>query len=207
MRDFSLGETWQGQVPRGWAVVGTGSITDASWARKGAMVCLSPGGGIWGWRMEAAGTSENCFMWHPHLSWSPLWSSVTDRWEVPSPVSIHSHSPGSRLFFHVRKIKLWIVLSISHRFCSPSFHRLHPSNKTSLYSGRVIFCLDYIIFTLRLIHIFTVSRNLGPKIIMLQRMVRMKNICSCRFSCCIPSCFHCWWEDFVHRVMVAFHNQ
>uniref|UniRef100_A0A5F9D9N8 Transient receptor potential cation channel subfamily M member 8 n=1 Tax=Oryctolagus cuniculus TaxID=9986 RepID=A0A5F9D9N8_RABIT len=49
--------------------------------------------------------------------------------------------------------------------------RLHPSNKSSLYSGRVIFCLDYIIFTLRLIHIFTVSRNLGPKIIMLQRML------------------------------------
>uniref|UniRef100_A0A8C6FNW6 Transient receptor potential cation channel subfamily M member 8 n=1 Tax=Moschus moschiferus TaxID=68415 RepID=A0A8C6FNW6_MOSMO len=49
--------------------------------------------------------------------------------------------------------------------------RLHHSNKTSLYSGRVIFCLDYIIFTLRLIHIFTVSRNLGPKIIMLQRML------------------------------------
>uniref|UniRef100_A0A2K6QYA0 Transient receptor potential cation channel subfamily M member 8 n=1 Tax=Rhinopithecus roxellana TaxID=61622 RepID=A0A2K6QYA0_RHIRO len=49
--------------------------------------------------------------------------------------------------------------------------RLHSSNKSSLYSGRVIFCLDYIIFTLRLIHIFTVSRNLGPKIIMLQRML------------------------------------
>ncbi|XP_038605279.1 transient receptor potential cation channel subfamily M member 8 [Tachyglossus aculeatus] len=49
--------------------------------------------------------------------------------------------------------------------------RLHSSDKSSLYSGRVIFCLDYIIFTLRLIHIFTVSRNLGPKIIMLQRML------------------------------------
>uniref|UniRef100_A0A2K5IBD5 Transient receptor potential cation channel subfamily M member 8 n=1 Tax=Colobus angolensis palliatus TaxID=336983 RepID=A0A2K5IBD5_COLAP len=49
--------------------------------------------------------------------------------------------------------------------------RLHSSNKSSLYSGRVIFCLDYIIFTLRLIRIFTVSRNLGPKIIMLQRML------------------------------------
>ncbi|KAG8124617.1 hypothetical protein E2320_019903, partial [Naja naja] len=48
---------------------------------------------------------------------------------------------------------------------------LHSSNETSWYSGRVIFCLDYIIFTLRLIHIFTVSRNLGPKIIMLQRML------------------------------------
>nr|XP_056712102.1 transient receptor potential cation channel subfamily M member 8 isoform X1 [Euleptes europaea] len=49
--------------------------------------------------------------------------------------------------------------------------RLQSSNETSWYSGRVIFCLDYIIFTLRLVHIFTVSRNLGPKIIMLQRML------------------------------------
>ncbi|XP_061463652.1 transient receptor potential cation channel subfamily M member 8 [Rhineura floridana] len=49
--------------------------------------------------------------------------------------------------------------------------RLHSSNETSWYSGRVIFCLDYIVFTLRLIHIFTVSKNLGPKIIMLQRML------------------------------------
>lgn len=60
--------------------------------------------------------------------------------------------------------------------------RLHPSDKTSLYSGRVIFCLDYIIFTLRLIHIFTVSRNLGPKIIMLQRMVRRQSWVSALLS-------------------------
>ncbi|XP_039204988.1 transient receptor potential cation channel subfamily M member 8 isoform X7 [Crotalus tigris] len=56
-------------------------------------------------------------------------------------------------------------------FISGIVFRLHSSNETSWYSGRVIFCLDYIIFTLRLIHIFTVSRNLGPKIIMLQRML------------------------------------
>uniref|UniRef100_A0A8C3LXC1 Transient receptor potential cation channel subfamily M member 8 n=1 Tax=Chrysolophus pictus TaxID=9089 RepID=A0A8C3LXC1_CHRPC len=49
--------------------------------------------------------------------------------------------------------------------------RLHSSDESCWYSGRVIFCLDYIVFTLRLIHIFTVSRNLGPKIIMLQRMM------------------------------------
>ncbi|KAK2532000.1 Trpm8, partial [Columba livia] len=49
--------------------------------------------------------------------------------------------------------------------------RLNSSDESSWYSGRVIFCLDYIVFTLRLIHIFTVSRNLGPKIIMLQRMM------------------------------------
>ncbi|XP_048362182.1 LOW QUALITY PROTEIN: transient receptor potential cation channel subfamily M member 8 [Sphaerodactylus townsendi] len=56
-------------------------------------------------------------------------------------------------------------------FTSGIVFRLHSSNETSWYAGRVIFCLDYIIFTLRLIHIFTVSRNLGPKIIMLQRMM------------------------------------
>ncbi|KAG8432564.1 hypothetical protein GDO86_016992 [Hymenochirus boettgeri] len=48
--------------------------------------------------------------------------------------------------------------------------RLHHSNSAALYTGRVILCLDYIIFTLRLIHIFTISQHLGPKIIMLQRM-------------------------------------
>ncbi|XP_039350637.1 transient receptor potential cation channel subfamily M member 8 isoform X2 [Mauremys reevesii] len=56
-------------------------------------------------------------------------------------------------------------------FITGIIFRLHSSNESSWYSGRVIFCLDYIIFTLRLIHIFTVSRNLGPKIIMLQRMM------------------------------------
>eukprot|EP00079_Xenopus_tropicalis_P029951 XP_012825656.1 PREDICTED: transient receptor potential cation channel subfamily M member 8b isoform X2 [Xenopus tropicalis] len=48
--------------------------------------------------------------------------------------------------------------------------RLQNSNLSALYVGRVILCLDYIIFTLRLIQIFTISQNLGPKIIMLQRM-------------------------------------
>ncbi|TFK02287.1 Transient receptor potential cation channel subfamily M member 8 [Platysternon megacephalum] len=56
-------------------------------------------------------------------------------------------------------------------FITGIIFRLRSSNENSWYSGRVIFCLDYIIFTLRLIHIFTVSRNLGPKIIMLQRMM------------------------------------
>ncbi|CAH2284838.1 TRPM8 [Pelobates cultripes] len=48
---------------------------------------------------------------------------------------------------------------------------LHSNNLSALYTGRVIFCLVYIIFTIRLIHIFIVSRNLGPKIIMLKRML------------------------------------
>ncbi|XP_075140021.1 transient receptor potential cation channel subfamily M member 8-like [Leptodactylus fuscus] len=55
-------------------------------------------------------------------------------------------------------------------FIAGVIFRTRSSNPSSLYTGRVIFSLDYIIFTIRLIHIFTVSRNLGPKIIMLQRM-------------------------------------
>ncbi|KAM9305156.1 transient receptor potential cation channel subfamily M member 8 [Gastrophryne carolinensis] len=68
---------------------------------------------------------------------------------------------------------LWNIMDILAilYFISGIVFRLRSENSGSLYTGRVIFCLDYIIFTVRLIHIFTVSRNLGPKIIMLQRML------------------------------------
>ncbi|XP_078514877.1 transient receptor potential cation channel subfamily M member 2-like isoform X2 [Lissotriton helveticus] len=42
----------------------------------------------------------------------------------------------------------------------------------SLYAGRVILALDFIIFCVRLMHIFTVSRVLGPKIMMMQKMIK-----------------------------------
>ncbi|XP_019378904.1 PREDICTED: transient receptor potential cation channel subfamily M member 8 [Gavialis gangeticus] len=75
---------------------------------------------------------------------------------------------GSKYF-----LDLWNVMDTLgiFYFIAGMVFRLHSSNESSLYSGKVIFCLDYIIFTLRLVHIFTVSRNLGPKIIMLQRMM------------------------------------
>ncbi|XP_069841298.1 transient receptor potential cation channel subfamily M member 8 [Dendropsophus ebraccatus] len=68
---------------------------------------------------------------------------------------------------------LWNIMDILALlyFIAGIVFRMNSSNSGSLYTGRVIFCLDYIIFTVRLIHIFTVSRNLGPKIIMLQRML------------------------------------
>ncbi|XP_073433680.1 transient receptor potential cation channel subfamily M member 8-like [Dendrobates tinctorius] len=68
---------------------------------------------------------------------------------------------------------LWNIMDILAilYFMAGIVFRLRSSIPSSLYTGRVIFCLDYIIFTVRLIHIFTVSRNLGPKIIMLQRML------------------------------------
>ncbi|KAM6258365.1 transient receptor potential cation channel subfamily M member 2 isoform 1-T2 [Porphyrio hochstetteri] len=47
--------------------------------------------------------------------------------------------------------------------------RLIPS---TLYPGRIILSLAFIIFCLRLMHIFTVSKTLGPKIIIVKRMLK-----------------------------------
>ncbi|XP_075363846.1 transient receptor potential cation channel subfamily M member 2 isoform X4 [Mycteria americana] len=47
--------------------------------------------------------------------------------------------------------------------------RLIPS---TLYPGRIILSLAFIIFCLRLMHIFTVSKTLGPKIIIVKRMMK-----------------------------------
>ncbi|XP_006876843.1 PREDICTED: transient receptor potential cation channel subfamily M member 2 [Chrysochloris asiatica] len=47
--------------------------------------------------------------------------------------------------------------------------RLIPA---TLYTGRVILSLDFIMFCLRLMHIFTVSKTLGPKIIIVKRMMK-----------------------------------
>ncbi|XP_078514890.1 transient receptor potential cation channel subfamily M member 2-like isoform X1 [Lissotriton helveticus] len=44
----------------------------------------------------------------------------------------------------------------------------------SFYAGRVILAVDFIVFCLRLMHIFTVSRFLGPKIIMMKGMTMVK---------------------------------
>lgn len=38
-------------------------------------------------------------------------------------------------------------------------------------AGRTVLALDFMVFTLRLIHIFAVHKQLGPKIIIVERMV------------------------------------
>ncbi|XP_040842632.1 transient receptor potential cation channel subfamily M member 2 isoform X2 [Ochotona curzoniae] len=47
--------------------------------------------------------------------------------------------------------------------------RLIPA---TLYPGRVVLALDFIMFCLRLMHIFTVNKILGPKIIIVKRMMK-----------------------------------
>ncbi|XP_064178104.1 transient receptor potential cation channel subfamily M member 4-like isoform X2 [Anguilla rostrata] len=38
--------------------------------------------------------------------------------------------------------------------------------------GRAVLCLDYMVFTLRLIHIFAIHKRMGPKIIILGKMIK-----------------------------------
>ena len=40
--------------------------------------------------------------------------------------------------------------------------------------GRCVLCIDYMVFALRLIKIFTVHKQMGPKIIIVGKMVRYK---------------------------------
>lgn len=39
------------------------------------------------------------------------------------------------------------------------------------YAGKILLCIDYVVFCLRLMAIFTISRTLGPKIIIVRRMM------------------------------------
>lgn len=40
--------------------------------------------------------------------------------------------------------------------------------------GRTVLCLDFMVFTLRLLHIFTVNKQLGPKIVIVSKMVSLR---------------------------------
>ncbi|CAB1338910.1 unnamed protein product [Coregonus sp. 'balchen'] len=44
--------------------------------------------------------------------------------------------------------------------------------KFKLYAGRTVLALDFMVFTLRLIHIFAIHKQLGPKIIIVERMMK-----------------------------------
>lgn len=44
--------------------------------------------------------------------------------------------------------------------------------ETSYECGRAVLSLDFLVFTLRLIHIFEIHKQMGPKIIIVGKMVR-----------------------------------
>uniref|UniRef100_A0A673VPM0 Transient receptor potential cation channel, subfamily M, member 4a n=1 Tax=Salmo trutta TaxID=8032 RepID=A0A673VPM0_SALTR len=48
--------------------------------------------------------------------------------------------------------------------------------------GRAVMAVDYMVFTLRLIHIFAIHKQLGPKIIIVEKMVRLISCNSTHFA-------------------------
>lgn len=46
--------------------------------------------------------------------------------------------------------------------------------KDTYEAGRTVLAIDFMVFTLRLIHIFAIHKQLGPKIIIVERMVRRR---------------------------------
>lgn len=46
--------------------------------------------------------------------------------------------------------------------------------KNTYEAGRTVLAIDFMVFTLRLIHIFAIHKQLGPKIIIVERMVRRR---------------------------------
>uniref|UniRef100_A0A8C4S1Y2 Transient receptor potential cation channel, subfamily M, member 2 n=1 Tax=Erpetoichthys calabaricus TaxID=27687 RepID=A0A8C4S1Y2_ERPCA len=66
--------------------------------------------------------------------------------------------------------KIWNVFDVLSFFLiGCSNFRLTP---TTLYFGRIILSIGFIVYCLRLVDIFTVNKNLGPKIIIVKRMLK-----------------------------------
>uniref|UniRef100_A0A3B3ZW62 Uncharacterized protein n=1 Tax=Periophthalmus magnuspinnatus TaxID=409849 RepID=A0A3B3ZW62_9GOBI len=78
----------------------------------------------------------------------------------------------------IRQVKMYIndvwnildVLSII-LFIFGLVFRLSRLIDGLFYAGKILLCIDFIVFCLRLMAIFTISRTLGPKIIIVKRMM------------------------------------
>uniref|UniRef100_A0A3Q2QFJ3 Ion transport domain-containing protein n=1 Tax=Fundulus heteroclitus TaxID=8078 RepID=A0A3Q2QFJ3_FUNHE len=66
--------------------------------------------------------------------------------------------------------ELWNILDVlsSLLFCLGLVFRLTTE---LFYTGKIILCIDFVVFCLRLMAIFTISRTLGPKIIIVKKMI------------------------------------
>ncbi|RVE58090.1 hypothetical protein OJAV_G00205850 [Oryzias javanicus] len=69
---------------------------------------------------------------------------ITDLWNILDVLSI-----------------LLFLIGLAFRFTSELF-----------YPGKVVLCFDFVVFCLRLMAIFTISQTLGPKIIIVRRMMK-----------------------------------
>lgn len=83
------------------------------------------------------------------------------------------HDPDGFGFRKKAKIyihELWNILDVLSilLFCLGVGFRLTTQ---LFYAGKIILCIDFVIFCLRLMAIFTISRTLGPKIIIVKKMM------------------------------------
>ncbi|KAK7801016.1 hypothetical protein U0070_012073 [Myodes glareolus] len=67
-----------------------------------------------------------------------------------------------------------------HLYLSDAWNQLTPGLRDL---GRTVLCLDFMVFTLRLLHIFTVNKQLGPKIVIVSKM--MKDVFFFLFFLCV----------------------
>ena len=78
--------------------------------------------------------------------------------------SICIYDPNSRVavidYFLKGDHSYFLLVSICPRMFNSTFQ-----------DGRTILAIDFMVFTLRLIHIFAIHKQLGPKIIIVERMV------------------------------------
>uniref|UniRef100_A0A7N8XHZ6 Transient receptor potential cation channel, subfamily M, member 2 n=1 Tax=Mastacembelus armatus TaxID=205130 RepID=A0A7N8XHZ6_9TELE len=73
-----------------------------------------------------------------------------------------SHANALHLLAHL------FAESMNHQHLNFFFFRLIS---TLFYAGKIVLCIDFVVFCLRLMAIFTISRTLGPKIIIVKRMM------------------------------------
>lgn len=104
-------------------------------------------------------------------------------WDFEESQDLHQrYLEYFRYFIHC-PLHYWLAIKV----CSLSCHSRPPQcslecylwtilcfRLTTLlfYPGKVVLCIDFVVFCLRLMAIFTISRTLGPKIIIVKRMVR-----------------------------------
>ncbi|RXN12068.1 transient receptor potential cation channel subfamily M member 4-like isoform X1 [Labeo rohita] len=89
--------------------------------------------------------------------------------EIRETFIVGSKTFGQRLMVYVQDLwNKFDVLAIS-LFIAGLCCRMFS---WSFNMGRGILCMDYMVFTIRLIHIFAIHRQLGPKIIILGKMIK-----------------------------------
>uniref|UniRef100_A0A3B5B4H9 Transient receptor potential cation channel subfamily M member 2 n=1 Tax=Stegastes partitus TaxID=144197 RepID=A0A3B5B4H9_9TELE len=72
----------------------------------------------------------------------------------------------AKMYIH----ELWNILDVLSIILFVIGLAFRLTNKL-LYPGKVLLCIDFVVFCLRLMAIFTISRTLGPKIIIVRRMM------------------------------------